>query len=348
MKKQMLFTALIITSSLFFTACNKNNGGKISETEGAKESTAVECTTEEHTTEERITEEYTTEDDITEEPETEESAPEETDKLIEYTNNEDNIPKDMTDIAKNSTEYDIGAYLYGDIDNDTEKELLAAYLDMSAGQWKIIKLENDSAEAEEFVSIPLCADYDRCSLGLIDIKDRVQYVVNLSMSMGTDTMGYIFEDDEAGVREVLSLFKTIWQAENGEVIIQNTSYGSCLDKTTGIMAGRTSTYSYMTYDSESGQYKEYVADEITEEDFLAYDGASDVEQSVSDIYGDREIKMTFYRRNNGIMYIQCEYEDDAFIFYEYYTVYYDGNKITGMTEMQQGIIERNLTLLEGC
>lgn len=168
------------------------------------------------------------------------------------------------------------------------------------------------------------------------------------MSMDTDTMGYIFEDNEAGVQEVLSLFKTIWQAQDGEVIIQNTSYGSSFDKTTGMMTRRTWTYSYLTYDAESGQYKEYVANEITEEDFLAYEGASDVEQSVKDIYGDMEIKMTFYQRNNGLMYIQCEYEDDAFTLYEYYTVYYDGNKITGMTEMQQGVIEKNFTLLETC
>lgn len=343
MKKTIFFTALIITSALIFTACSKNNAGNISEAASTKETI-----TEEHTTEEHTTEEFTTEDVITEPSETEENTPEETDKLIEYTNNEENIPKEMTDIVKNGTEYDIGAYLYGDVDNDTEKELLAAYLDMSVGQWKIIKLENDAAEAEEFFSISLSAYYDCCSLDLIDLKDKIHYVVNLSMSMDTSTTGYIFEDNETGVQEVLCLYKNIYQAQDGDVIIQNTSYGSCFDKTTGLMMGRTWTYSYLTYDAESGQYKEYVANEITEEDFLAYEGAADAEQSVKDIYADREIKMTFYQRNNGLLYIQCEYEDDTLVYYEYYTVYYDGNKITGMSEMQQGIIERNFTLLEEC
>ena len=346
--KKIILTICILGLIVTSSGCSKNNGATFANNtlEEGRTSTEENVTTKDGSSEVNnpATEEYTTEESETEEG----NIPDETDKLIEYTNNEDNIPKDMTDIVKNSTEYDIGSYLYGDIDNDTEKELLAAYLDMSAGQWKIVKLEDDSAEPEEFFSISLSAYYDLCSLELIDLKDKIHYVVNLSMSMESSVMGYIFEDNGAEVQELMCLYKTIWQGENGDVIIQNTSYSGCIDKTTGIMAGRTWTYSYLTYDYESSQYKEYVANEITEEDFLAYEGASDVEQSVKDIYGDTEVKMTFYQRNNGLMHIQCEYENDSFILYEYYTVYYEGNKITGMSEMQQGIIERNFTLLEEC
>lgn len=348
MKNKLFFTVLILTSAITFTGCKKTSDVNNNATEESttKESTTEEYTTEENTTEESTTEEYTTEEYTTEEITTEvETETEKTETLIEYTNNEDNIPKEMTDIVKNSTEYDIGAYLYGDIDYDTEKELLAAYLDESVGQWKIIRLESEDAVPEEFYSIPLAVYFDRCDLGLIDLKDKVHYVVNLYMSMGTSAEGYILEDNEEGTHEVLSLFKNIWQAENGDVIIQNTSYGS-IDKTTGIMMGRTWTYSYLTYDAESGKYKEYVANEITEDEFLAYEGAAECLQEIKNSYGDFDVKITLFKRNNGLMYIQCEDEDDTMISYEYYTVYYKDNEITMLGEKQQGIIEKNFTILE--
>lgn len=143
MKNKLFFTALILTSAIAFTGCKKTNdvNNNASGEVVTEEITIEEITTEEVITEEAATEEVTTEEDIIEEPETEK-----TEVLIEYTNNEDNIPKEMTDIVKNSTEYDIGAYLYADIDYDTEKELLAAYLDESVGQWKIIRLESEDAE----------------------------------------------------------------------------------------------------------------------------------------------------------------------------------------------------------
>ena len=46
------------------------------------------------------------------------------------------------------------------------------------------------------------------------------------------------------------------------------------------------------------------------------------------------------------MYIQCEYEKDNLIMYEYFVVSYDGNKITGKSEMQQGIVEKKATSLD--
>lgn len=357
MKNKLFFTALILTSAIAFTGCKKTNdvnnnasGEVVTEEITTEEAVTEEITTGEVATEEIITGEITTEEVITEEAATEEDIIEEpetekTEVLIEYTNNEDNIPKEMTDIVKNSTEYDIGAYLYADIDYDTEKELLAAYLDESVGQWKIIRLESEDAEPEEFYSIPLAVYYDRCDLGLIDLKDKVHYVVNLYMSMGTSTEGHILEENEEGLHEVLNLFKTIWQADNGDVIIQNTSYGS-IDKTTGVMMGRTWTYSYLTYDAENGQYKEYVANEITEEEFLAYEGAAECLQGIKNSYGDFDVKITIFKRNNGLMYIQCEDEDDTMISYGYYTVYYEDNKITMLAEKQDGIIEKNFTLLE--
>ena len=46
------------------------------------------------------------------------------------------------------------------------------------------------------------------------------------------------------------------------------------------------------------------------------------------------------------MHVQCEYENDTMILFEYYTVYYEDNKITMVTEMQQGSICKNFTSLE--
>ena len=346
MRKKLFLTAVILSLTSAFTGCKNNSALKV----GAVVS--IGEVTEEPTTKEQAieTEAVTVQETIIEETEPEtESVTEseaESESLIEFTGNETNIPSELVEKMKSSIENDIGAYLYGDIDNDKEKELLAAYLDESVGQWKIIRLENENAEPEEFYSIELFAYYDRCDMGLIDLKDKVHYVINLYSSMGTENSSHILEESDSGVNEVLGLGNTVWQLQNGEVILQNTYYGCGIDKTTGMMVGRTWTYSYLTYDKESGKYKEYVANEITEDDFLLYEGASECLQGIKNTYSGFDVKISFFKRNNGMMHVQCEYENDTMILFEYYTVYYEDNKITMVTEMQQGSICKNFTSLE--
>lgn len=359
MKKILsICTLIMLTSSIIFSGCRKNGGniesenGNVSETKYQNTLKETESETDIDSNKQTTSaaeQSSTTETEAGTEESTQgatEPAIEETNKLVQYTCNENDIPKAMMDIVKNSTSCDVSAYLYGDIDNDSDKELLAAYLDVPLGQWVIVKLENETSTVEDFYSIKLLAHYDYCSLGLITLKDKIQYVVNLSSSMSTSANGYILEEAKEGIKEVQNLSKTIWQAEDGGIIVQNTSYGSCLDKTTGELIGRVWTYSYLTYDEDTGMYKEYVAREITEAEFLAFEGAADVKQSIMNQYADVDVKMSFYKRNNGIMHVQCEYEKDNIIIYEYTTVYYNDKGITGKSEIQQGIVEKKATHFE--
>lgn len=369
MRKTNLFMAVLIISAISFAGCGntqivnnstmeavetsteQNNTQEESTTE---EITTEETTTEESTTEETTTEKTTTEEATTEEITTEESTEEEKNVSVEYTCDENNIPAEMIANVKDRTEHERVAYLYGDIDEDNEKELLAAYLDESVGAWKIIRFKNETAEPEEFYSIPLDLYYDYCSMGLIELEDKIYYAVNLRMSMGLGSSSYILEESETGVEEVLNLGYTAAQLEDGDIIIESTYYGVCLDKTTGMMMGRTWGYSYLTYDEDSEQFKEYVANEITEEEFLSYEGAAAHLEKIRSSYKDYKVKYTFFKRNNGMMHVQCEYEKDyedefekvPMIYYEHYTVYYEGNVITNISEGDQGIISRNFTSLE--
>ena len=322
----------VLAATVLFSGCSNRN---------------VIATTEASTAE-SVTEaiEISTTESVTEATEISTTEPQNMAKLPEYNCNETQIPKEIMEAAQNCTEYEIGAYLYGDIDMDSENELLAAYIDPEALQWNIILLENKPSKAREFFSIKLDMDYDRCSLGLIGLEDKVHYVVNLSSSFGTANAGYIFEEGDDGVNEIIRIFKAICQTEKGEIIVQNTSYGACMDKTTGMMMGRVWTYSYLTYDYDSETYKEYVAKEIRQEEFLAYEGAADVKNTVEDTYKDKNVKITYFRRSNGFMYIQCECDEDDMIYYDYCTMLYDGNRITDKTDMQQGVVEKKATILE--
>ena len=370
MRKTNLFMAALLILAISFAGCANTQTVNNSTTEAVEtlteqNDTQEESTTEEITTEEPTTEEYTTEETTTEETTTEESTTEETtteeitteesteeekNMSVEYTCDENNIPAEMIANVKDRTEHERVAYLYGDIDEDNEKELLAAYLDESVGAWKIIRFENETAEPEEFYSIPLDLYYDYCSMGLIELEDKIYYAVNLRMSMGLGSSSYILEESETGVEEVLNLGYTVAQLEDGDVLIESTHYGVCLDKTTGMMLGRTWGYSYLTYDEDSGQFKEYVANEITEEEFLEYEGATECLENIRNSYSDYEVKYTFFKRNNGLMHVQCEYEKDyenvSLIYYNHYTVYYEGNDITNVSEEYEGIISRNFTSLE--
>lgn len=106
-------TIVMVSTSILFAGCR--NKDKDEPTQPVTDATVA------NTTAESIAGE-------TEQPTQEEAT------RIEYSDKEEEIPEDMKDIVKKSTEYDIGAYLYGDIDKDSEKELLAAYLDLKGGQ----------------------------------------------------------------------------------------------------------------------------------------------------------------------------------------------------------------------
>lgn len=374
MRKTRLFMVILMASAISFAGCENAQSANNSSTEtvdslteenGTKEENSTEeFATEEDSIEEPITEESTTEESTTEETmteetttegfATEESTEEEHRKTVEYTCDENNIPAALVENVRNRTEHGRIAYLYGDIDEDNEKELLAGYLDESVGAWKIIRFENETAEAEEFYSIPLSLYFDYCSMELIELKDEICYVVNLRMSMGLGSSSYILEEGDNGVEKVIDLGYTASQMENGDLILESTYYGVCLDKTTGMMMGRTWGYSYLTYDEDSEQFKEYVANEITEEEFLSYEGAAEHLEKIRSSYKDYKVKYTFFKRNNGVMHVQCEYEKDyedefekvPMIYYEHYTVYYEGNVITNISEGDEGIISRNFTSLE--
>ena len=365
MRNKKLFMAVLLATAISFTGCGNTqtvnnstadgvetttNQNNIQEESTTVESVTEEATTENPTTQEITTEEATTEEPTTEEPTTEEPTTEENSeeqrKMVEYTCDENNIPSEMIENVKSCTEYEMGAYLYGDIEEDNEKELLAAYLDESVGQWKIMRLENETAEPVEFHSVQLPMYLDKCDLGLIGLKDKIHYVINLYPSMGLGSGSLIVEETETGVKEVLNIGNMYWQSESGDVVLQSAYYGAYVYKPTFEMTGRTWRYSYLTYDEESQQYKEYVANEITEEEFLTYEGATECLDGIRNTYAGYEVKYTFFKRNNGIMHVQCEYENEEYIFFDNYTVHYEDNIITNVDEKNEGTISRNCTSLE--
>lgn len=343
MKKELslLLTLALISTSL--VGCTFNT------TTEPEHSTSPKDTVSNEEFENESTPDETESETITEESDTESISDKiepNTEKLIEYTNEEAEIPQSLIEAVKKCYDVEFGSYLYGDIDRDNEKELLAAYLDYSVGEWKIVKLENDSSQVEDFYSISLYGAYEKCEMDLIDFKTEIHIAVNLNSDWGTDYDSHILSMDQSEVTEKLSLFASVYQNENGNILVQRTACNNCIDTTTGMMMGRTWSYSYLNYDTESGQYQEYAAYEITEEEFLEYEGALEIIQSIKDQYDDKELKLCFYRRNNGIMYVQYEYMENSIITYEYYTLYYEGKTILNQPDLSSGMIDKGSTNLE--
>lgn len=340
MKKELSLFLSIALISTALVGCTSNM------TYEQQQSTSQKDTTSNETSTEPTSETSETVPDETQTETIPEETQAETYKFIEYTNDETNIPKELIETVHNCYEAEFGSYLYGDIDRDNAKELLAAYLDYSAGQWKIVKLENGSSQAEDFYSISLYGAYEKCDMDLLDFKTEIHLAINLNSEWGTDYDSHILAIDQSEVTEKLSLFASVYQDEYGNIIIQRTSCNNCIDTTTGMMMGRTWSYSYLNYDTESGQYQEYAAYEITEEEFLEYEGALEIEQSIKDKYDDKELKLSFYRRNNGIMYVQYEYMENSIITYEYYTLFYEDQKILNQPDLSSGIIDKGSTNLD--
>ncbi len=98
----------------------------------------------------------------------------------------------------------------------------------------------------------------------------------------------------------------------------------------------TSKNSYLYYDGT--EYKEYGATLISQQEFLSYGGASQAIANVKqDMAAAVSLDLTFYRRSNGLLYIQCAAKDtEGGTAYTYYSYPTQDTAITGTPMAYRG------------
>ena len=83
---------------------------------------------------------------------------------------------------------------------------------------------------------------------------------------------------------------------------------------------------------DGSQYKEYGATEISEKEFMEYQNAQEIKDTIEKELWQSNISFldfSYFRRKNGILHIQCNaYNDLGEIWYGYYTARYVGSELS--------------------
>ncbi|MBO5470262.1 MAG: hypothetical protein J6A03_11075 [Lachnospiraceae bacterium] len=91
---------------------------------------------------------------------------------------------------------------------------------------------------------------------------------------------------------------------------------------------------YLYYNPDEG-FKEYGGIPIVEEQFLEFQGSSDILEDIRELYGEYELDITYLYRSNQYMNINWSFYEEGKIQYRHATLQYDNEKVRVAGELDQ-------------
>ncbi len=219
------------------------------------------------------------------------------------------------------------SYLYTDMNHDGEKEMVGttATTDYIYETWYI---SGDGSICEKVETA--LQWMDACQLLEMDLGTETHVVINVYNMMGTNKQYSILAlHDGKPDLLVSNQYGYVQMAGNGDILLDVEAYDATYEKEDGFWLGHTWKDTYLYY--EDGVYKEYGAAVLTEEQFMQYDNAEEVLEDIKKQNESGNLVFSYFLRENGILHIQCEREDECTIYYFYYTMRIDGNRLLGGT-----------------
>ena len=238
---------------------------------------------------------------------------------------------ELLEVMESRAEHEIEDYAYTDMDQDGVKELIGVYLDEDnyCHAWYC------SGDGQTCMLVYQGNTYtDRCIVEILDIGDEIHIALNNTVLFGPWKHYSILALQN---QEIVCLLSDqhgyVRLSDERDVVLTVEAYDGCYEPDFG-MTTHTWKHTYLYYDG--GMYKEYVAAEMTEEEFLTYRNAQTVKDKIDAQWKQSDItalEYTYYIRQNGIMHIQCDVQDESGgMQYGYYTVRYEG----GILEREPG------------
>lgn len=208
-----------------------------------------------------------------------------------------------------------------DMDRDGAKELLGVCFDEAAGQYKTWYCSSDGS-----VCAPVYQDelgLDVFSLEPLEQPGETHVAVNSHVGMGSTSRFTVLTLRQG---EIVCLVReqpgNVQMDEAGDVLLRVEDYDAQYDAAVGGMIGHTVKTTYLLFAEDT--YKEYRADELTREEFLALENAPELEAAIVEDLRFEEYEQLEYRyfwRGNGILQVQCDLvQPGGFFNYGYYTV----------------------------
>ena len=236
----------------------------------------------------------------------------------------------LIELMRNACGSDLETYLYLDMDNDGQKELLGTFApdDMSAFQtWYA---SSDGTVCKEVLQGSMA--FDECSMEAIELEHETHIAINTYNLMGDNKQYSILALHNS---EIICLSENqhgyVGTDDNGTIFLSVEAYDGMYDPDMQMYLMHTWKHTYLTYDETQKTYKEYTAKQISEEEFLTLKNAKEcLDTILADITKEntKKIEFSFFIRKNGILHVQCsEYDTAGFIYYSYYTMHYQEDTI---------------------
>lgn len=225
----------------------------------------------------------------------------------------------LLDIMEEAAENEITEYVYIDMDNDGNKELIGAYLNDKSMCYAWY-CNSTGTVCEKVHESHIWTD--ACTLVTHKIKKETHVFVNMHRAAGNSIYFSVLRKNGEKVESIVeNEFGNLIVADNGDLQLGIEAYDGMYDAGVKVDIGHTYKVTYLHYDK--GAYKEYGAVEIPEEEFLGYDNASEIKKQIEqEITNDStdKIEFKYYLRSNGYMHVQAdEYDNRGNIYYAHYT-----------------------------
>lgn len=222
--------------------------------------------------------------------------------------------------------YPMMDYVYVDMDHDGLKELIGVADSDEHETFKIWYCSNDS---ETCLSVYQNSNwFEDFTIELLEFNNETHVAINFYNLWGTSKKFSIIslKNGEACIR-ASEEWGYVYMSKNGEILLDVEGYDGIYDPDTGHTYSHTWIDTYLCFDGES--YKEYIAYEITESEYLNFINAQDIKDRIADKLTESdtiELEYKYFKRKNNILHIQCNvHQSSGTIYYGYYTVRYSDN-----------------------
>lgn len=340
MKKKLIGIVLSIVIVSFLAGC----GERLEEDQADQNRTSEIETNQEDG---RVPEDKSEED---EEPTAEatvdkeqESAPEEQAKeesRIEPTEEHDRQMLALLDEACGSKIY---TYASVDMDKDGENEMIGVANDHFSIWYCSSNLEDCY-----MVSDGPSHGYDDCTIEQIELDGERHIVIDAYNMLGDDKSYSILALHDGEIEILVNdNYGYVYMNGKNDIILDVEAYDGEYDKIYNIWTTHTWTDTYLYY--KDGKYKEYGAATLSEKDFLKYENAQELLDEIEKENQNEnvfEIRYSFFIRENGIVNIQCELEEEEFIEYFHYTYRVNENHLDFEMPKNYGIMYSTLSQLD--
>lgn len=271
------------------------------------------------------------------------SAPEEQAQegsRIEPTEEHDRQMLALLDEACGSKIY---SYVSVDMDKDGENEMIGVAND----HFSIWYCSSNLADCY-MVSNGPSHEYDDCTIEQIELNGERHIVIDAYNMLGDDKSYSILALHDGKIEMLVNdNYGYVYMNKKNEIILDVEAYNGECDKIYDIWMTHTWTDTYLYY--EDGKYKEYGAAILSENNFLKYDNAQELLDEIEKENRNEdvlEIRYSFFIRENGIVNIQCELEEEEFIEYFHYTYRVNENHLDFEMPKNYGIMCSTLSQLD--